>query len=219
MRLAQHWQLIEENLPADWEDARLSLTTEQPHELDRAAQVLGPLNPGRSGQKLVFSVRRAGGAAGPEAARRLFRRLDEDRVWCLLELEDVQATGELEPTTGVSTRETAPFAESFDAALAALPSDWSDLLGELEVTSSDWLPRAALLCAPINPTRSPDVTGFLFRCARRTGYGVSPGMARRCFARLDLEGITGSVRVLRALSDTNPVATQGPVWYLGGKVL
>jgi hypothetical protein len=218
MRLAQHWQLIEENLPADWEEARVSLTTEQPGELERAAQVLGPLNPGRSGQKLVFSVRRAGGASGPEAARRLFGRLDADRVWCVLELEDVQAASELEPT-GPATGETAALAESFDAALEQLPPDWSDLLCELEVTSSDWLPRTALLCAPINPTRSRDVTGFLFRCARRAGYGVSPGMARRCLARLDAEGITGGVRVLRSLSDTQPVATQGPVWYVGGKVL
>jgi hypothetical protein len=44
-------------------------------------------------------------------------------------------------------------------------------------------------------------------------------MARRCLERLDAEGITGAVRVLRALSDTRPVATQGPVWYVGGKVL
>jgi hypothetical protein len=44
-------------------------------------------------------------------------------------------------------------------------------------------------------------------------------MARRCFERLDAERITGSVRLLRSLSDTRPVATQGPVWYVGGKVL
>ena len=27
------------------------------------------------------------------------------------------------------------------------------------------------------------------------------------------------VRILRVLSDTKPVATQGPVWYVGGKVV
>ena len=42
-------------------------------------------------------------------------------------------------------------------------------------------------------------------------------MVRRCLARLDEEGIPGEVRVLRALSDTHPVGTQGPVWYVGGK--
>ena len=42
-------------------------------------------------------------------------------------------------------------------------------------------------------------------------------MVRRCLARLDDAGIPGEVRVLRTLSDTHPVGTQGPVWYIGGK--
>jgi hypothetical protein len=42
-------------------------------------------------------------------------------------------------------------------------------------------------------------------------------MTRRCFERLDEEGIRGRVTVLRALSDTRPVQTQGPVWYVGGR--
>jgi hypothetical protein len=216
MKLAQQWELVEENLPTDWDDVRLSLTAEQPDQLERAAAVLGPLNAGRSGDALVFHVRRAGGAAGPEAARRLFARLDAERVWCRLEQREVSA-----PAAPPEPRpaEVPPVAESFDVALAGLPADWSDLLCELELESSDWLPRAALLCAPVNPTRSRGVIGFLFRCARRGGYGVSPGMARRCFERLDAERITGRVRVLRSLSDTRPVATQGPVWYVGGKVL
>jgi hypothetical protein len=44
-------------------------------------------------------------------------------------------------------------------------------------------------------------------------------MARRCFEQLDDEGITGTVAVLRSLSGTDNVATQGAVWYVGGKVL
>ena len=44
-------------------------------------------------------------------------------------------------------------------------------------------------------------------------------MARRCFERLDAEGIAGRVEVLRAISDTDNVGTQGPVWYVGGKAL
>jgi hypothetical protein len=27
------------------------------------------------------------------------------------------------------------------------------------------------------------------------------------------------LRILRVLSDTKPVGTQGPVWYVGGKVV
>ena len=42
-------------------------------------------------------------------------------------------------------------------------------------------------------------------------------MVRRCFQRLDDAGIPGELRVLHALSDTHPVGTQGPVWYVGGK--
>ncbi len=44
-------------------------------------------------------------------------------------------------------------------------------------------------------------------------------MARRCFERLDEEGIPGSTRVLRALSDLDNVGTQGAVWLVGGKTL
>ena len=42
-------------------------------------------------------------------------------------------------------------------------------------------------------------------------------MVRRCFERCDAEGIRGRVKVLRVLSDTYLVATQGPVWYVDGK--
>ena len=44
-------------------------------------------------------------------------------------------------------------------------------------------------------------------------------MARRCFERLDAEGIPARATVLRLLSDVDHVATQGAVWYVGGKVL
>ncbi len=72
---------------------------------------------------------------------------------------------------------------------------------------------------PLNPARDRARAGFTFRSARRTGYGVSPAMARRCFERLDEEGIQARVTVLRLLSDTDNVATQGAVWYVGGKAL
>jgi hypothetical protein len=40
-------------------------------------------------------------------------------------------------------------------------------------------------------------------------------MASRCLARLDEAGITGHVRVTRALSDVNPVGTQGATFAVG----
>ena len=71
----------------------------------------------------------------------------------------------------------------------------------------------------MNPARSGSRLVFTFRCSGRSGYGVSPSMARRCFERLDAEGIVGSTSVVRVLSDTANVDTQGPVWLVGGKTL
>jgi hypothetical protein len=217
VKLVDQWAALERRLPRDWDTVALRLTTEQADELGEAARILGPMNVGHVGDRLAFTVTRAGGAAGPEAARRLFGRLDQARIWCLLAQEEV---GVHEPAADAAARpHTAPVAEQWDDALRELPSGWSDLLGFLEIGSSALLPRAALLCAPVNPTRERDAVGFTFRCASRTGYGVSPEMARRCFERLDGEGIEGAVSVLRLVSDTDNVATQGPVWYVGGRVL
>ena len=222
MKLVDQWTAIEATLPDGWDDARLNLTTEQPGELARAAQVLGPMNPGHLGDALVLHVQRAGGPVGPDAARRLFARLDQDRVWCLLSSGDVHVRVAPAKTAGVTTAAGVAVpgvAARWDALLALLPSDWSDLLCGLEIESSDLLPRAALLCAPLNPTRDSDTIGFVFRCARQAGYGAAPAMARRCFERLDEEGIPARVTIRRMLADTRPVATQGPVWLVDGRVL
>jgi hypothetical protein len=217
VKLVDQWAALERRLPPDWETVALRLRTEQPSERSEAARILGPMNVGLVGEELAFNVRRAGGASGPEAARRLFGRLDEARVWCLLEQREVVAAApRLEEPEPAAAPRLAP---QWDDALQALPPGWSDLLCLLELSSSALLTRAALLCAPINPTRDPDRVGFTFRCARTTGYGVSAPMARRCFEELDGEGITGNVSVLRSLSDADNVATQGAVWYVGGKVL
>jgi hypothetical protein len=110
-------------------------------------------------------------------------------------------------------------ADSWDAALAALPEDWSDVYAQIDFASSDSLDRGALLLGPVNPARYGGEVGFRFRVARNFGYGASPQMTRRCLERLDEEGIRARVQILRALSDTNPVATQGPVWYVEGKAV
>lgn len=220
VKLVDQWEALERRLPDTWESVALRLRTEQPSELSEAARILGPMTVGRVGDELAFDVRRAGGAAGPQAARRLFARLDEGRIWCLLEQEALVETspiGALDETP--ATTGPVPLAEAWDRALVELPADWSDLLCELELDSSALLPRAALLTAPLNPTRVRDRVAFTFRCARRAGYGVSPTMARRCFERLDDEGIAGRVAVLRVLSETDNAATQGAVWYVGGKAL
>ena len=212
MRLVDQWQGIEERLPDDWAEARLELTAADGSQLDRAAALLGPLAPGRLGERLRFSAARGGAGPSSELLRRALARLDEEGIGARLELiESGTATSE-----APLTRRT--LAGSWDALAGALPDDWSDLYGELELASSDDLERAALLTAPLNPARFGATPGFRFRVARSFGYGASPQMARRCLARLDEDGIPGDVRLLRVLSDTKPVATQGPVWYAGGKV-
>ena len=44
------------------------------------------------------------------------------------------------------------------------------------------------------------------------------GDAAGCDALMG-EGISGQFHVLRSLSDSKPVATQGPVWYVGGQAV
>ena len=211
VRLADQWNAIEHGLDPRWSDARLDLRVADPSQLNRAAALLAPAGPGRMGSALRFYTARGGGGVGPEAIRRMLRRMDDERIRGTLELV---AAGEAPPEPTISR---ASLAAEWDAALEVLPSDWSDLLCELELTSTDHIERAALLTAPVNPIQGTGRPGFHFRCASSFGYGASAGMVRRCLARLDEERIPGEVRVLRALSDTHPVATQGPVWYIGGR--
>ena len=65
----------------------------------------------------------------------------------------------------------------------------------------------------------PGRSAFRFRVAQSFGYGASPQMTARCLERVDAEGITGRLTILRALSDTHNVATQGPVWRVEGKAV
>ena len=56
-----------------------------------------------------------------------------------------------------------------------------------------------------------------FRVSGKQGYGVTPGMARRCFERMDADRITGGISLLGELSDTENADTQGPVWRVAGR--
>jgi hypothetical protein len=210
--LVDQWRAIERDLPEGWGDARLRLTVAEEGQCDRAAALLGPATPGRRGRVISFFAARRGAGPSRELVERLLRRLDHERIDAELELVGSDAAAEAPPAG-----EPRSFAAGWETELAALPDDWSDLYAEVELNSSDYLERAALLMAPLNPARYGGKPGFRFRVARRFGYGASTEMARRCFERLDAEGTRGTVRVLRALSDTRPVQTQGPVWYVGGR--
>lgn len=213
MSLEAQWRRIEADLPEEWADAELALEVPNSIQRARAAALLGPANPGRFGAELRFGARRRGAGSGPEAIRRLLRRLDTARIRGHLRL--LEAT-EAPPAAEADARGLAP---GWTAALATLPPDWSDLLGEVALASTDYLQRAALLLAPVNPSKVPGRPAFRFRVARRFGYGASPEMTRRCLERIDDDGIVGTVSILRSLSDTHNVATQGPVWYVEGKAV
>jgi hypothetical protein len=214
MQLVEQWNAIEQGLDPRWSDAQLELAIEGERQRGRVLALLAPAGPGSIGTTIRFYVTRSGAGVGPEAVRRMLHRVHEEGIRGTLVLVSAD---EAAPAPTVAR---ASLAADWDAAVGVLPADWSDLLCELELTSSDHVERAALLIAPVNPVQTAgDRPGFRFRSAHTFGYGASSGMVRRCLARLDEDGIPGEVRIVRALSDTHPVATQGPVWYVGGKAV
>jgi hypothetical protein len=211
MSLAADWDELQQSLAESWGTANLRLTVPEEGQCERAAALLGPANPGRRGNVIRFYAARRGEGHSPEIIRRLLERLDTEGIPGELDL--VGAVEAAAAPEVVRPRLVA----AWDEAVAGLPPDWSDLYAELELESSDWLERAALLLAPVNPARYGEAPGFRFRVAKRFGYGASPDMTRRCLERVDAEELRGEIRILRVLSDTHPVATQGPVWYVEGR--
>lgn len=220
MRAVDQWQLIEQNLPDRWEEATISFVPEDSREAAAAGAVLGPLGPGRFGNELRLQIRKTGGG-GPAALKNLLRRLDRKRIWGTLNMVDLRVlepVGEVVEPEPSGTRHGRPrLAEAWEALVAGLPPDWSDLLCELEVDSSDYLGRAALLGAPLNPTRNPNALAVRFRASETKGYGAPTPLVRRCLERMDEDGISGTLTVVNALSQTDNVGTQGPVWRIAGR--
>ncbi len=211
MSLAADWDELQQTLPEGWGTANLRLTVADEARCERAAALLGPANPGRRGNVIRFYAAQGGAGHSPDIIQRLLARLDADGI-----------RGELE-LVGSDQAAVAPevvqpkLVVAWDEAVAGLPPDWTDLYVEVELESSDWLERAALLMAPVNPARYGEAPGFRFRVASRFGYGATPAMTRRCLERVDAEELRGVLSILRVLSDTQPVATQGPVWYVEGR--
>jgi hypothetical protein len=214
MALIDQWIALESELPDVWSEARLSLRLDEADETQPAAALLAPLQP-LIGDEQTLSLRivRDGNGPGLESLRRGLARVDARRLRGRLSL---LGTREHERPPAA---ERATLAEDWELALAAIPADWSDLLGQIELDSSDFLDRAAVLLAPVNPRRSGEMTALRFRSARHFGYGASPGMVAACLRRCDANAISGRVQILRTLSDTRPVGTQGPVWHLDGEMV
>jgi len=207
MALAEQFRRMLSELPPDWPSAELALTVADPAKAAQAAALLGPLAPGRSGSVIRFSCTRT----GTDNVARLLAKLDRDRIGGSLELEATAVPAAVDEAVSV------PLAGAWAAELAALPADWSDLYAEIEFTSSDHLAPAALCLAPVNPLRDGERLAFRFRSARRFGYGAAEPVVRRCLERVDAAGIPGTVQILHVFSDTSPVGTQGPVWFVGGR--
>jgi hypothetical protein len=94
-----------------------------------------------------------------------------------------------------------------------LDADWAE--ARLSFAPEGSASEAAAVLGPMQPVRVG--VELRFRASGKRGYGVSPQMARRCFERMDAEGITGRIAVLYGLSDTENADTQGPVWRLAGR--
>jgi len=214
MSLAGQWHELQQALPERWSAVQVRLTLGDVSCAQRAAALLGPAQPLRAGpDALRFDSARDGSAPLPELVGRLLARLDAERIGGTLERVDAREATAAAPEPELS------LVEAWQGELAQLPPDWSDLYVELELRSSDYLERASLLCAPLNGRRDGSRPALRFRVARRFGYGAAPQMVQRCLERCDADGHRGTVHVLWALSDTQPVGTQGPVMLLEGKTI
>jgi hypothetical protein len=209
--VAEQWNAIGSELPSGWTEAQLRLALKDRATADKAAAMLGPAGAYRAAPTvLLFTVARDGSATSPDNLARLLRNVPNGA----LSLSGSQAAQPEAPT-----REFATLTESWDRAIAGLPGDWSDLYVELSLTSTDFIDPTAVLCIQCNPRRDGTRAALRFRCARVQGYGVSPEMARRCLERCDAARIQGSIAVLRTISGSRHVSTQGPVWLENGKTL
>jgi hypothetical protein len=211
--LVDQWALLEADLPPGWGTAALGLELTEGADGEAASALLAPLQPLLTEPgRFAIRITRDGSGPGVDALRRGLARLDRRGIDGRLSLVASERTGEppaAAPAPGL--------VESWGAALATVPADWSDLLAEVELDSSDYLDRAAVLLAPLNPLHVGPGSRLRFRSARRFGYGASAGVVRACLERCERDGVRGRVRILEALSDTQPVGTQGPVWRIGGK--
>ena len=219
MQALEQWRSVEAQLDDDWDVVRLSFIVEDTEAIGEAAAVLAPLGPGRMGRELRIQVVRGGAAV--DRLENLLERLDRKRVWGQLTLVDAQVAPRPEPAAEAAPPPRRRLADAWDAEVANLPPDWRDLLVDLEVDSTDFLAQAALVGAPLNPGRVKGEVALRFRVSARGlgGYGAPPGLVRRCLERMDAAGVTGRLRVVHGLAETDNVYTQGPVWRLAGRAV
>jgi len=144
--LVDQWKVIESNLPGGWTGAQLRLIVDE--EPERAAAMLAPAGAGRHGNVVTFNVGRTGAGSSPDLLTRLLARLDAEQLEGTLDL-----ASPVESVAPAAARSRASLGKQWELAQANLPADWSDLYAEVELDSSDYLERGALLLAPVNPAR------------------------------------------------------------------
>ena len=109
MRLAEAWDALHDG----WKEARIRVTLDDPRRVDRAAQLLGPLQPFRAAPN-VLSFRVVGHS---ETVRRLLERLDDEGIHAVdgggldvgadravLEDDDVPGRPRVDPGTNEDAR-------------------------------------------------------------------------------------------------------------------
>ncbi len=209
--LVDQWKTLGSELPDTWSATELELRLEQRTEAELTSRLLGPAQPYRPEPGVLrFRVARDGTAPSPDGIQRLFRRIDAERIHGKLSVVRTSTRA------AVAAPVEQSLVETWAAAEQSLPADWSHAFCALEVVSTDYVDRASLDCVPMNLRRVGDTNVLHFRAARTFGYGTSPQMVRRCLERCDDDGIKGSVRILHAVSSSDPVGTQGPVWMSSG---
>src|SRR3954470_8639803 len=92
MPLVERWNQVERALDPRWTEVTLSLAIKDDAGRSRAAALLGPAGPGVGNKAIRFTVSTKGIGIGPEAARRLLRRIDQEGIVGRLELGEILGT-------------------------------------------------------------------------------------------------------------------------------
>src|SRR3954451_24730772 len=92
MPLVERWNQVERALDPRWTEVTLSLAIKDDAGRSRAAALLGPAGPGVGNQAIRFTVSTKGIGIGPEATRRLLRRIHQEGIVGRLELGEIVGT-------------------------------------------------------------------------------------------------------------------------------
>ena len=103
-----------------------------------------------------------------------------------------------------------PLAEEFQKIVDSLPPDWTHLQFDLRINEEDRYVELAPIVAEVNawPLSQAD-HHWRYNVAREFGHAASPESVRGNLAKLDSEGITGTIDVRELRSGRVPVE---PMW-------